>query len=127
LHCHRFQYFSGQYDVDLQRHTLARGAFASSPIPRFRRPRRPPWPQSSAPVPLPPPSWPASLLERPPDELEGRGARLLTPEGRRALRGLRSRKTAYPAERPERHDPEERAVQAQASELLERLLEDGGE
>jgi DNA-binding MarR family transcriptional regulator len=69
----------------------------------------------------------AGLLERPPDELDGRGARLLTSEGRRALRGLRSRKTAYLAERLERLVPEERAVLAQASELLERLLEDGDE
>jgi DNA-binding MarR family transcriptional regulator len=70
----------------------------------------------------------AGLLERLPDERDGRGARLrLTPEGRRTLRGLRSRKTAYLAERLERLDPEERAVLEQASELLERLLEDGGE
>lgn len=70
----------------------------------------------------------AGLLERLPDELDGRGARLrLTPEGRRTLRGLRSRKTAYLAERLERLDPEERTVLAQASEPLERLLEDGGE
>ena len=70
----------------------------------------------------------AGLIERLPDELDGRGARLrLTEEGRRTLRGLRSRKTAYLAERLERLDPEERAVLAQASELLERLLDDGGE
>lgn len=62
----------------------------------------------------------AGLLERLPDELDGRGTRLrLTPERRPALRGLRSRKTAYLAERLERLDPEERAVLAQASELLE--------
>jgi len=55
----------------------------------------------------------AGLIERLPDELDGRGARLrLTEEGRRTLRGLRSRKTTS---------------LAQASELLERLLEDGGE
>ncbi len=49
------------------------------------------------------------------------------PEGRRTMRGLRSRKTPYLAERLEQLDPEERVVLAQASELLERLLEDGGE
>jgi DNA-binding MarR family transcriptional regulator len=66
--------------------------------------------------------------ERLPDELDGRGARLrLTPEGLRALRGLRSGRTAYLAERLERLDPEERAILAQASELLERLLEDRDE
>jgi len=70
----------------------------------------------------------AGLIERMPDELDGRGARLhVTPEGRRTLRALRSRKTAYLAERLERLDPEEQAILAQASELLERMLEDGGE
>jgi DNA-binding MarR family transcriptional regulator len=70
----------------------------------------------------------AGLLERLPDELDGRGARLrLTPEGRRTLRELGSRKSTYLAERLERLDPEERAVLAQASDLLERLLEDGRE
>jgi DNA-binding MarR family transcriptional regulator len=70
----------------------------------------------------------AGLLERLPDELDGRGARLrLTPEGRRTLRALRNRKTAYLAERLERLDPEDRAVLARASGLLERLLENEGE
>jgi DNA-binding MarR family transcriptional regulator len=70
----------------------------------------------------------AGLLERLPDELDGRGARLrVTPEGRRTLRALRNRKTAYLAERLERLDPEDRAVMARASGLLERLLEDEGE
>jgi DNA-binding MarR family transcriptional regulator len=70
----------------------------------------------------------AGLLERLPDELDGRGARLrVTPEGRRTLRELRNRKTAYLAERLERLDPEDRAVLARASGLLERLLEDEGE
>lgn len=70
----------------------------------------------------------AGLLERLPDELDGRGVRLrVTPEGRRTLRELRNRKTAYLAERLERLDPEDRAVLAQASGLLERLLEDEGE
>ena len=66
----------------------------------------------------------AGLLERLPDELDGRGARLrVTPEGRRTLRALRNRKTAYLAERLEQLDPEDRAVLARASGLLERLLE----
>lgn len=70
----------------------------------------------------------AGLVERLPDELDGRGVRLrVTPEGRRTLRELRNRKTAYLAERLERLDPEDRAVLAQASGLLERLLEDEGE
>ena len=67
----------------------------------------------------------AGLIERLPNELDGRGARLsATPEGRRTLRALRSRKTAYLAERLEGLDAEERAVLARASELLERLLEE---
>jgi DNA-binding MarR family transcriptional regulator len=70
----------------------------------------------------------AGLIERVPDELDGRGARLrVTPEGRRTLRALRGRKTAYLAERLEQLDPEEQAILAQASELLERMLEDGRE
>jgi DNA-binding MarR family transcriptional regulator len=70
----------------------------------------------------------AGLLERLPDERDGRGARLhVTPEGRRTLQALRNRKTAYLAERLERLDPEDRAVLARASGLLERLLEDEGE
>jgi DNA-binding MarR family transcriptional regulator len=67
----------------------------------------------------------AGLIERLADELDGRGAQLrATPEGRRTLRALRSRKTAYLAERLERLELEDRAVLARASELLERLLED---
>jgi DNA-binding MarR family transcriptional regulator len=70
----------------------------------------------------------AGLIERMPDELDGRGARLrLTPEGQRTQQELRGRKTAYLAERLERLDPAEQAILAQASELLERMLEDGGE
>jgi DNA-binding MarR family transcriptional regulator len=70
----------------------------------------------------------AGLVERLPDERDGRGARLsLTPEGRRTLRALRSRKTAYLAERLEQLDPDERAVLARASELLERLLDEDAE
>ena len=62
------------------------------------------------------------LIERQPDERDGRGARLrATAEGRRTLRALRSRKTAYLAERL---DPDDLAVLARASDLLERLLEE---
>jgi DNA-binding MarR family transcriptional regulator len=63
------------------------------------------------------------LVERLPDESDARGARLsITPAGRRLLRSLRSRKTAYLARRLEGLDPEEREVLARASEVLERLL-----
>jgi hypothetical protein len=51
----------------------------------------------------------------------------LTLKGRRILRGLRSRKTLTWRSGRIWLDPGERAVLAQASELLERLLEDGGE
>jgi DNA-binding MarR family transcriptional regulator len=69
----------------------------------------------------------AGLVERLPDELDRRGARLrVTAEGRRRLRAVRSRKTAYLAERIERLGPEERELLVQASELLERLLEEDG-
>jgi DNA-binding MarR family transcriptional regulator len=69
----------------------------------------------------------AGLVERLPDELDRRGARLrVTDEGRRRLRELRSRKTAYLAERIERLGPEERDLLMRASDLLERLLEEDG-
>jgi DNA-binding MarR family transcriptional regulator len=69
----------------------------------------------------------AGLVERLPDELDRRGARLrVTDEGRRRLHEVRSRKTAYLAERIERLAPEERALLMRASDLLERLLEEDG-
>jgi DNA-binding MarR family transcriptional regulator len=69
----------------------------------------------------------AGLVERLPDELDRRGARLrVTDAGRRRLREVRSRKTAYLAERIERLGPEERDLLMRASDLLERLLEEDG-
>ena len=68
----------------------------------------------------------AGLAKRLPDELDRRGARLRVTLRRRRLQALRSRKTAYLAERIERLGPEERELLAQASELVERLLEDDG-
>jgi DNA-binding MarR family transcriptional regulator len=63
------------------------------------------------------------LVERLRDERDARAALLTaTPEGRRALSALRRRKTAYLASRLERLEPEERAVLAQAGDLLERML-----
>ncbi|MDQ3588231.1 MAG: MarR family transcriptional regulator [Actinomycetota bacterium] len=65
------------------------------------------------------------LVERLPDERDRRAALLeATPAGRRALRTLRRRKTAYLAERLERLEPEERELMARAADLLERLLEE---
>jgi DNA-binding MarR family transcriptional regulator len=64
------------------------------------------------------------LVERLPDERDGRASRLhVTPAGRRVLRSLRTRKTAFLAARLERLEPEEREVLRRASAILERLLE----
>jgi DNA-binding MarR family transcriptional regulator len=69
----------------------------------------------------------AGLVERLPDELDRRGARLrVTDEGRRRLHEVRGRKTAYLAERIERLGPEERDLLMRASDLLERLLAEDG-
>ena len=65
----------------------------------------------------------SGLIERLDDERDRRAALLqITPEGRRTLRGLRQRKTAYLARRIERLEPAERELLARASELLERML-----
>lgn len=67
----------------------------------------------------------AGLVERLPDESDRRAAALaITPSGRRLLRGLRSRKTAYLARRVQRLEPEEREVLARAADILERMLEE---
>ena len=70
----------------------------------------------------------AGLVTRLPDARDRRAARLsVTVEGRRVLRALRTRKTAYLARRLERLEPEERDVLARASDILERLLEEDAE
>ena len=70
----------------------------------------------------------AGLVERLADERDGRVARLrATPAGRRALKALRTRKTAYLARRLERLEPEERETLARAADILERLLEEDAE
>lgn|SRR5215211_122190 len=70
----------------------------------------------------------AGLVARIPDDRDGRAARLrVTAEGRRVLRALRTRKTAYLARRLERLEPEERELLARASDILERLLEEDAE
>ena len=66
----------------------------------------------------------AGLVERLPDELDGRGAQLrLTPQGRSTLRALRRRKTAYLATRIRELPESDRRTLARAAEVLERLLE----
>src|SRR5215211_725064 len=68
----------------------------------------------------------AGLVERLPDERDRRAALLeITPAGQSALRDLRRQKTAYLAERLTALEPDERELLAHASDLLERMLEDG--
>jgi len=67
----------------------------------------------------------AGLVERLPDARDRRAALLeVTREGRRVLRALRRRKTAYLAERLELLEPEERELLARAGDLLERVLDE---
>ncbi|HET7768633.1 MAG TPA: MarR family transcriptional regulator [Chloroflexota bacterium] len=67
----------------------------------------------------------AGLIGRRRDESDRRVVRLeTTADGRRALRRLRSRKTAYLAKRLERLDAADIATLEAACVVLERLLED---
>ena len=67
----------------------------------------------------------AGLVTRIPDERDRRAALLeVTPAGRKALRDLRRQKSAYLADRLTHLEPDERELLAQASRLLERMLED---
>ena len=68
----------------------------------------------------------AGLIERTADERDRRVARLrITGDGRKLLRALRTRKTAYLAKRIEKLDPDEREVLERAAEILERMLDEG--
>ena len=63
------------------------------------------------------------LVERMRDPADGRSSLLTaTPAGRELLRRLRTRKTAFLADRLDRLDPEERAVLDRAADILERML-----
>ena len=65
------------------------------------------------------------LVERLADEDDRRVSRLqVSPEGRRLIRALRTRKTAYLAKRLERLDPEDRATLERAAGILEGLLDE---
>jgi DNA-binding MarR family transcriptional regulator len=67
----------------------------------------------------------AGLIERTADERDRRVVRLqITADGRKLLRALRTRKTAYLAKRIEKLDPEERAILERAAEVLERMLDE---
>jgi DNA-binding MarR family transcriptional regulator len=66
----------------------------------------------------------AGLLERVKDPADGRASILtVTAEGRRLLKRLRQRKTAYLAQRLEKLDAEDRRTLERAAELLEGMLE----
>lgn len=67
----------------------------------------------------------AGLIERRADEHDRRVTRLeVTADGRRLLRSLRTRKTAYLARRIEKLDPAEREVLERAAGILERMLDE---
>ena len=66
------------------------------------------------------------LVIREGDPLDGRSSYVrLSPEGARLLKRLRSRKNAYLAKRMRRLDEEELATLERATEILERILEEG--
>ena len=63
------------------------------------------------------------LVERTPDPQDGRSALVsATPAARALLDELRTRKTAFLAERLERLDAEDRAALERAAGILERML-----
>jgi DNA-binding MarR family transcriptional regulator len=63
------------------------------------------------------------LVERTPDPNDGRSSLVAaTPAARALLAELRTRKTAFLAERLERLDPEELAVLDRAADILEGML-----
>jgi DNA-binding MarR family transcriptional regulator len=63
------------------------------------------------------------LVQRTPDPQDGRSSLVAaTAEGSALLQALRTRKTAFLAERLERLDPEERAALDRAADILERML-----
>src|SRR5919197_5454038 len=63
------------------------------------------------------------LVERTPDPNDGRSSLVAaTPAARALLAELRTRKTAFLAERLERLDPDERAVLDRAADILEGML-----
>jgi DNA-binding MarR family transcriptional regulator len=64
------------------------------------------------------------LVRRTPDMYDGRSSLVaVTKTGEELLAELRTRKTAFLAERLETLDPEERATLERAADILERVLE----
>jgi DNA-binding MarR family transcriptional regulator len=67
----------------------------------------------------------AGLVRRTPDPQDRRSSLVaVTPAARELLAELRTRKTAFLAERLERLEPEERAVLDRAADILERMLKE---
>jgi DNA-binding MarR family transcriptional regulator len=65
----------------------------------------------------------AGLVQRTPDPQDRRSSLLtVTPSGHELLDELRTRKTAFLAERLERLSPDERATLDRAADILERML-----
>jgi DNA-binding MarR family transcriptional regulator len=65
----------------------------------------------------------AGLVQRTPDPQDGRSSLVTaTPAGQELLAELRTRKTAFLAERLERLSPSERATLDRAADILERML-----
>lgn len=68
----------------------------------------------------------AQLVDRAGDPTDGRVSLVsITPAGRALLRKMRQRKSAYLARRMDDLPPEDLAALERATEVLERLLEDG--
>ena len=68
----------------------------------------------------------AGFIERTPDPLDGRVAWLqISPAGRRVLQQARKRHTAYLARRMSRLEPDELEILERATQILERLTEEG--
>lgn len=64
------------------------------------------------------------LVSRSPDPSDGRGFLVaITPAGRTLMRGLRTRKNAYLAERLGELDPDEGATLERAAAILERMID----
>ena len=64
------------------------------------------------------------LIARTPDPRDGRSAKVtVTDTGRELLTELRTRKTAFLAERLETLEPDERATLARAADILEGMLD----
>jgi DNA-binding MarR family transcriptional regulator len=70
----------------------------------------------------------AGLIDRAADPADGRSSLVsVSPAGHALIDAMRTRKDAFLARRLERLGPDDRATLDRAAELLERMLEEGGE